>query len=440
MTEDIIINKQGLNIVVKEIRLKIGLGLSMRNSVNPEFVGMLLARLGEWTKKYTIVPLIDLHIPIDLSRNKIVESAKREGCDYLFFIDSDVLIEDGQLERLLYHNKDVVTGVYYQRIPPYNPLPRKKVSKNLYVPIEPDGQDIIDIDGVGLGCILIKMDIFDKIRYPWFEFKYHRDHGKWSQLSEDLNFCQKLQDIGVRICCDQTVQCRHLGAEISPSLSHVYKEFRISLEKEREKTIAELYEFTGISPENIYSKWETITESVANEYMQNPKDFYRTNKNYILDLVYQHMTKKRGFDIDIVKQIKEKYPLTKKILDFGSGCGQNAIMLTEAGYDVAMADLDGFTYDFAKFRVKKRGLNIKFYDIEMLIDDKFDIIIAFEVLDHVPDDKFEITIELLRMLKADGGEIMITTGFGNYGGLYPMHYESSPEKENLIRKLIEENP
>lgn len=437
MAGDVIINKEGMNIVVKDTRIRIGLGLSMRNSINPEFLIMLLARLKEWTNRYIIIPIIDVCIPVDLSRNNVVENAKRENCDYLFFIDSDIIIKEGQLDKLLSHNKDIVTGVYYQRMLPHVPLPRRKVCNNLYISIELDGQDIVDIDGTGMGCVLIKMDIFDKLEYPWFEFKYDRDHGEWYQLSEDLNFCQKVQSIGTRIYCDPHVQCNHIGATVTPELANMYKEFRISHGKERDKTIVELSEFTGISTEDIYSKFVTITKVVAREYAQNPKDFYKTNKNYVLELINQHMTKKRGHDNDIVKYVKKIYPTNKKILDFGCGCGQNAIMLAEAGYNVSMTDLDGYTYDFAKFRTKKRGLNITSYDIEKPINEKFDVILVLEVLDHVPDDKFGETIELLKTLVTNGGEIIVSSNFGTFGGLYPMRYETSPEKERLIQELVD---
>ena len=112
-------------------------------------------------------------------------------------------------------------------------------------------------------------------------------------------------------------------------------------------------------------------------------------------------------------------------------------MLAEAGYDVSMTDFEGYTSDFAKFRVKKRGLDIKFYDIELPINDKFDIILVFDVLEHVPDNEFEKTIYLLKTLKQNGGKILTTVSFGIQGGLRPMHYESSHEKIKLIETLNE---
>jgi ubiquinone/menaquinone biosynthesis C-methylase UbiE len=442
MSGDIIVKVEGLDVIIN--RPKIGIGLSIGGNVSAEFLKMLLERFVEWLRTYSISILIDPVIPIDLSRNNIVNLAIQNKCEHIFFIDSDVLIEEGHLDRLLSHNKAVVSGVYYKRAPFYEPLPRRKVAENLYVPIEPEGNEIIEIDGTGMGCLLVNMDVFDKIPYPWFEFKYNNVHGKWSQLSEDLYFCQKLQNIGIKIYCDPTVQCSHIGTTVSPNLSYSYKNFRASASKERDMVIKEVSEFTGLSPEYVYSKWQTAPESVAKEYKEfmsqdhhSIKDFYKISKNYIFDLTVWHTVQKYGFDTDLPISIRNKYPNAKKILDFGSGCGQNAIILAEAGYDVCMADYEGYTSAFAKFRTKKRGLNIRFYDIEKIIDDRFDIILVFDVLEHVPDGEFEETIELLRGLKADGGVILTATSFGTQGGLHPMHYEESPEKLKLIEKLNE---
>ena len=462
--------KNEMTIKVEEVltipkKLKIGIGIPAGKIIDTEFVSVLLERIGEWTQKYIIQMYVNVMIPIDLSRNEIVESAKKDNCDYIFFIDSDIIIKEGQLDRLLSHNKDTITGVYYKRIFPYEPLPRKKVTKDLYIYIEPEDKEdnienrttesktiepngeIIDIDGTGMGCFLVKMDIFDKIPYPWFEFKYFNKNGKWAQTSEDLVFCQKLQDIGIKIYCDPFVKCPHIGAIIDQNISQLYKQFRLNRIKELEKTTNELSEFTGMSVEEIYEKWRTATELVAKEYIEykessnsnfDPREFYKSNKNYIFDLTNWHIAERRGFDFQLIKNIKRDHPSAKKILDFGSGCGQNAIELAEAGYDVVMADYDGYTSQFAKFRVKKRGLNIKFYDIEKSIDDKFDIILAFDVIEHIPDTEFKDTIDLLRNLKINGGKILTTVSFGTQGGLHPMHYEETSEKIALIEKLNSE--
>lgn len=440
MSGEIIVKVEGLDVIID--KPKIGIGLSIGGDVSAIFLKTLLERFIEWSTKYQVSVLIDPIIPLDLSRNNIVELAKKANCEYIFFVDSDVLIKEGQLDRLLSHNKDVVSGVYYKKGVFYEPLPRRRVSENLYIFIEPEGDNIIEIDGTGLGCLLVNIKVFDKIKYPWFEFKYININGKWSQLSEDLYFCQKLQNIGTKIYCDPTIQCSHIGSIVDPSLSHAYKNSRKSSLKEVDMTIAEISEFTGVSPGDIHNKWQNSTEPVAKEYKEfmkqdchSQKDFYKISKEHIFYLTRWHMTERRSFDVDTCTSVKNKYPNAKKVLDYGSGCGQNAIIFAENGYEVSMTDYDGYTFDFAKFRSKKRGLNIKYYDIEKPIDDKFDIILAFEVLEHVPDEEFENTIQLLRSLRSDDGKILTTTSFGTQNGMYPMHYEESPEKLQLIETL-----
>jgi hypothetical protein len=343
---------------------------------------------------------------------------------------------------LVSHCKDVISGIYHMRKSPYFQLSRKRSSEVIYTALELEGNDIIEIDGTGAGCLLIKMDVFDKIHYPWFEFKYRQICGKWEHIGEDLYFFRKLQDVGIKIYCDPAIRCIH--EPIDMDTVQKYKDFRIAILKEMDRTIQELSEFVGISQSDIHDKWGIATELVAKEYKEfmnqdhkDPKDFYKTNKNYIFDLTNWHMNLRRGFDMELFRSIKEIHPSAKKILDFGSGCGQNAIILAEAGYDVSMADYEGYTFDFAKFRAKKRGLNIKYYDIEKPINDKFDIILAFDVLEHIPDEEFEKTIELLRSLRVDSGKILTSVSFGTQGGIHPMHFNSTTEKLALIEKLNE---
>lgn len=447
MTKDLVVNIGGMNVSVTGHRkIRICTGIPVNDSISPLFFSTMLLRMEEWTQAFDITPVIETTFPIDEARNIIAKTAIDYECDYIFFIDSDTLIQKGQLERLLSWNKDAITGISYMKVSPYFPLIREKVGYRLYLPIEPksSGTELINIDGAGFGCFLVRTSVFDKIEYPWFQFKYFKHGDNWRRIGEDLYFCEQLKNAKIDIYCDPTVQCRHIGTDVTIDLANKYKDLRSYISNERKMTKKELSEFTGLSLEKIYDKCYMPTDLVAKQYIrditesgEDPKKFYKENKDYIFDLVDWHMTKRIMFDMDLIKEIKNKYSNAKKILDYGSGCGQNAIMLAEAGYDVSMTDFEGYTSEFAKFRAKKRGLNIKFYDIEMPINDKFDIILVFDVLEHVPDKEFEKTIYLLKSLKQNGGKILTTISFGTQGGLHPMHYETSPEKIKLIGTLNE---
>ncbi len=445
-SKNLIVNIDGMNISVNGHRkIRICIGIPASGGINPEFFREMLLRMEEWSHAFDIVPAVEMAIPHDEGRNRIAKAAIEYKCDYIFFIDSDTLIQKGQLEQLLSHDKDAISGVSYMKQFPYYSLIRKRIGHRLYNPIEPSGTELIKIDGAGFGCFLIKTDVFNRTEYPWFQFKYMKHENKWRHIGEDLYFCDQMEKAKIEIYCDPTVQCAHIGTHLTTDIAQKYKDLRLSILKEVERSKKELSEFSDMSLDQVSDKCYTSTDLVAEQYKRDiiergtdPKRFYKENKDYIFDLIGWHTQQRIIFDIELVKDIKNKYPDTKKILDYGSGCGQNAIMLAEAGYDVTMADYEGYTFDFAKFRAKKRGLNIKYYDIEKPINNKFDIILAFDVLEHIPDNQFKDTIDRLKSLKNENGKILTTVSFGNQNGAHPMHYESSPEKMELIKQLTEE--
>lgn len=442
MAKELTVDIGGMKVSVKgQRKIRMCIGIPATDSVCTTFLRTMLIRMEEWSQIFELVPIIETCIPIDEARNKIVEAAIVAKCDYIFFIDTDTIIERGQLEKLLSHDKDAITGVSYMRNTPHFSLIRKKISYRLYSPIEPSGTELIKIDGAGFGCFLIKVAAFEKIEYPWFRFHFFKFKDQWRHLGEDLFLCEQLQNAKIDIYCDPTVGCTHVGTDTTTDLASKYKDLRVSVLNDATKSREELSKFTDMSPEEVVSKYHMSTDEIAKQYKneivdtgKDPKIFYKENKFYIFNQIDYHIQKK-SLDMGLIENIKNKYPNTRTILDFGSGCGQNAIELAEAGYIVSMADYDGYTSQFAKFRAKQRGLDVKFYDIEKPINAKFDIILALYVLEHVPDSEFEKTIRLLKSLKSDNGKIIINANFGSENGKYPMHYASSPTKVELIKGL-----
>jgi glycosyltransferase involved in cell wall biosynthesis len=56
--------------------------------------------------------------PIDLARNVMVTKALQESCEYVFFLDSDILVNPDALLLLHQVNMPIVSAVYYSRAPP----------------------------------------------------------------------------------------------------------------------------------------------------------------------------------------------------------------------------------------------------------------------------------------------------------------------------------
>ena len=144
---------------------------------------------------------------IDQIRNLIAEWAKRY--DYLFSVDSDVSFKPDTLKKLIEHDKPVVSGLYIQRKPGYHILELYRNGINIpYDDIRNAG--LIEIDGCGFGCVLVKSEIFRKMEYPHFFYKSALDHK--NTVSEDNYFCAKAKSIGYKIYADTNIQCQHIGS------------------------------------------------------------------------------------------------------------------------------------------------------------------------------------------------------------------------------------
>ena len=148
---------------------------------------------------------------IDASRNLIVEHALEIGYDYIMWIDSDMILPNNTLTTLMSHDKDVVSGVYaYKLIGAENAVAKrfKDKAKDIYedIPLKEitESKRLIEVDGVGFGCVLTKVDVFRHIKKPWFRYT--------PNMGEDIYFCRKAQKAGYQVYLDTSILCGHVGS------------------------------------------------------------------------------------------------------------------------------------------------------------------------------------------------------------------------------------
>ena len=150
---------------------------------------------------------------VDQVRNLIADWVVK-GYDYLFSVDSDIAFAPDTLVRLLAHDKDVVSGLYIQRIPGehileiYEHTPTGGVSQMPYGKLK--GRSLVEVAGCGFGCVLVKAEVMREIGYP--QFKYHSAINHANTVSEDVDFCTKARDKGFKIWADPNILCRHTGS------------------------------------------------------------------------------------------------------------------------------------------------------------------------------------------------------------------------------------
>jgi glycosyltransferase involved in cell wall biosynthesis len=150
---------------------------------------------------------------IDQIRNLIAEWGK--AYDYLFCVDSDIVLPNDALIKMIEGDKDVISGLYVQRIPEKNTLEiyhEDEYGGTVNTPWAniKDHNGLHEIAACGFGCVLIKSEVLRTMQYPHFVYKSAINHA--DTLSEDVYFCQKAREHGFKIWCDTTILCDHVGS------------------------------------------------------------------------------------------------------------------------------------------------------------------------------------------------------------------------------------
>lgn len=167
------------------------------------------------------------------ARNRIAQLTLDGGYDFVLMVDNDVTPPRDALLNLLSHDVGFVSGYYLHRNNDNKPSESTCVCR-LY---QPDGEPyfnypleseytggelremaaaghyLIRIHGGGMGCALVKAEVFRALPYPWFDWVNYSDNNR-GMLSEDLYFCENMRVHGIDRHADTRVACGHLFRRI----------------------------------------------------------------------------------------------------------------------------------------------------------------------------------------------------------------------------------
>ena len=127
--------------------------------------------------------------------------------DYIMWIDSDIVFKPEHFFKLLEHDKDIVSGLYLKK-PQTDSMADIPTSFACFVDDdyrnlmthEANGE-LINVRANGMGWMLVKKGVFEKIDYPWFGMINH--HG------EDLSFQLRAKDAGFDSYVDTSIIVGH---------------------------------------------------------------------------------------------------------------------------------------------------------------------------------------------------------------------------------------
>ncbi len=168
---------------------------------------------------------------IDRSRNDLVRQAIANDSTHLFFVDQDMIIPEGTLQRLVAHKAPIVGGSYFGKDDFFTPVafhldPFRRIYELEECPIvasdvevpegildcwcgKPDGH-LHSVGGTGMGCTLISIKLLKKI-------ETHFQDERWfssKETGEDIHLALRCRDLGVERLLDGFVQCGHVRNQI----------------------------------------------------------------------------------------------------------------------------------------------------------------------------------------------------------------------------------
>lgn len=195
-----------------------------------------------------------------------------------------------------------------------------------------------------------------------------------------------------------------------------------------ESMVAELSQYLKLPPEVVAAACASGENSVTEDWSarrlhkgSEPTEiveFYRTTQSYLFDLTkfnsdYPHTTALDAL-VDLARDRRLAH-----VLDFGAGIGSVGIFFARNGFDVSLADVSEPLQQYVKWRLATRALKGTLINLnqEQLPVGAFDIVTAFDVLEHLPRPAETMRI-LAHSIKLGG---LIALNVGEYAARLPQH-------------------
>ena len=197
-------------------------GILTRGTVSTSWaIALRNLKLPESTVIHTVPGL-----PFDHARNQLVKRMLKDGSKHILFLDDDVLPPPNAYEKLSVVPSEVVSGLYFKRQGRITPtIYREAHPSPQPIVIERGGSPIMEVEYVGGGCLLVHRSVFERLKYPWFEWRVDReDLPLPERVGEDFSFCTKVRQSGLRIFAHLGVRCRHMGNGYSDEDGHFVPE------------------------------------------------------------------------------------------------------------------------------------------------------------------------------------------------------------------------
>lgn len=148
------------------------------------------------------------------SRNDLAKQALHYECDYILWLDSDMVFPPETLKYLLKEmdetGADMISGLYFRRCAPFSPVAfdtlEIKDGKASWTDYTGELTGMHEVGGVGFGCVLQKTGMLLDMAATYGDF-----FGPIANVGEDLAFCWRARQLGYKIMLDCNLKLGHVG-------------------------------------------------------------------------------------------------------------------------------------------------------------------------------------------------------------------------------------
>jgi hypothetical protein len=160
---------------------------------------------------------INVHLFFDAStilinqRETLINQAIAMKSEWVLWLDSDMMFPATTLLRLLAHKQDIVACNYMKRSFPFKSVAFTDTNDwESWVPLQSE-EELVTVEAIGMGCVLMKTSIFQKLSKPYFEYTYQPKTKDWG--GEDFTLFKKLNKVGYQVKVDTNLsnEIYHIG-------------------------------------------------------------------------------------------------------------------------------------------------------------------------------------------------------------------------------------
>ncbi len=425
---------------------------------------------------------------VDRNRDHICNHfLKNTKAEWLLMIDTDMEHPLDLGQRLSAWGKPIVGGLYFHRGQSHDPFVFKQGEvalgsdifgrkKQQWYPLRDEVYDflienkvpnkdgatvigkpgelgLMECDAVATGAILIHRSVLEHMEAPWFEY---RPGGN----SEDLVFCMEAKDdYGIPVHCDLSTISGHYNWQPmgQTQFKQMYEGRGINLSLYQGNEIAHILgDFLEITPEKAFEEISGGNAHMVGTYWRSKKpktakevrEFYddpHTGYLYLLELIHWNVSPV----FDYFK--KQLLPFRNlRILELGSGIGSMAIQLALQNNTVISSETNDYLRRFCEHRWidlqdklngKVGELTFVGHEWKTMPENEADVIIAFDVIEHLAKSDAKEFVMLAGNILKQGGKLMYHNNWGQQD-LYPMHFDYSEDWPKWLKAagLVETSP